>query len=63
MSHQSAGARTSVSAVAVGVVLAAVLVARPLAYGLPLGGVAGYWAFVALAVGFPGVTLCRAAGL
>jgi hypothetical protein len=47
---------------ALGVLLAATLVLRPVAYGLALGSVAVFWTFVLLAVGVPGVALCWAAG-
>lgn len=46
-----------------GVLLAATLAVRPVAYGIAAGGVAVFWAFVLLAVGLPGVALCWAAGL
>lgn len=47
---------------ALGLLYAALLVVRPLAYHVPLGRVLVFWAFVLLAVGLPGVALVWAAG-
>ncbi len=59
----SAARRATWAALAVGLILAAALLVRPLAYGVSRGAVATFWAFVLLGVGFPGVALCGAAGL
>ncbi|HSD29873.1 MAG TPA: hypothetical protein VLL75_21410, partial [Vicinamibacteria bacterium] len=44
-------------------VVVAVFVLRPLAYGIPLGTVAAFWATVLAQVVAPGVLLCRGVGL
>ena len=46
-----------------GALVAAVVVLRPLAYGIPLGTVAVFWATVLGQVVVPGVLLCRGARL
>lgn len=57
-----AGLGARIAAIVLGLLLVVVLLARPLAYGLPAQPVLAFWAFVVLGVGLPGVILCRAAG-
>jgi hypothetical protein len=48
---------------ALGLLLLAAFVVRPLAYGVSTAGVASFWGLVLLGVGLPGIVLLRVAGL
>jgi hypothetical protein len=59
---RGAGQGAPIAALVLGLLLLVVLLVRPLAYGLAALPVLGFWAFVVLGVGLPGVVLYRAAG-